>query len=261
MSDAPLMTPGLPRNQSLKRAVAILRALAERSTPPSTSEVAGAVGLPRPTAARLLATLADAGLAERLPTNDGWVLGYEAARLGRAADPYSVLVRHAGPSLEELTAVTGESSVLAVTRFPVDVEILLQIDAPTLLGVTDWVGRTFGLHASVSGKLAFARLPEPVLTDLLRTYRFERYTPNTITDRGRFEKELAGIRERGYATSVDELEMGLTLIGMDVPVRHENTSVVASVGIMGPTSRIAAPYRSELRAIQSCVRDISGVDW
>ena len=57
------------------------------------AEVALACGLPRPTASRLLATLADSGLAERLPDGDGWVLGYEATRLGRAADPYGSLVR------------------------------------------------------------------------------------------------------------------------------------------------------------------------
>jgi DNA-binding IclR family transcriptional regulator len=166
MTDSRL-TPGLPRNQSLKRAVAILRALAESDRSPSTSELTGMVELPRPTTARLLATLADAGLTERLEENDGWVLGYEAARLGRAADPYSVLTRRARPYLEQLALATGESSVLAVTRYPAEIEIVSQITAPNLLGVSDWVGRSFGLHASVSGKLAFARLPDSALAELL----------------------------------------------------------------------------------------------
>jgi IclR family transcriptional regulator, acetate operon repressor len=219
------------------------------------------VGLPRPTAARLLATLADAGLAERLQETDGWVLGYEAARLGRAADPYSVLTRRARPHLEYLSAATGESSVLAVTRFPADVEIVTQINAPNLLSVTDWVGRKFGLHASVSGKLAFARVPDAVLDELLRDYPLERYTERTITNPVRLREELSTIRQRGYAASVDELETGLTLIGVDIPPRTPHSTAVASVGIMGPTSRIVSPYRSELRAIRQCAAQIAEIDW
>jgi DNA-binding IclR family transcriptional regulator len=260
MTDSRL-TPGLRRNQSLKRAVAILRALAESSDSPSTSELAHVVGLPRPTAARLLATLADAGLAERLQATDGWVLGYEAARLGRAADPYSVLTRRALPHLQQLTESTGESSVLAVTRYPADIEIVSQITAPNLLGVTDWVGRKFGLHASVSGKLAFARLSEPALTEVLDDHPLESYTSRTITDPARLRDELIAIRRRGYATSVDELEMGLTLLGVDVPSGDPISRVVASVGIMGPTSRIVAPYTAELEAIRHCAAGIAELDW
>jgi DNA-binding IclR family transcriptional regulator len=255
------LTPGVPRNQSLTRAVSILRVLSQQASPASTSQIASLVELPRPTTARLLATLADAGLAERLRPGDGWVLGYEATRLGRIADPYSVLTRHARPSLEALTAATGESSVLAVTRHPTNVDIIAQVDAPNLLGVTNWVGRSFGLHASVSGKLAYARLTGDLRDDLLRECGFERYTPTTITRRDAFERELDRVRDCGYATSVDELEMGLTLIGMDVPPDPTDASVVASVGLMGPSSRITSPYTRELDAIRACVREISQIDW
>ena len=43
--------------------------------------------------------------------------------------------------------------------------------------------RRFGLHASVSGKLAYARLPDDLLERLLDDQRFERYTEHTIVDR------------------------------------------------------------------------------
>jgi DNA-binding IclR family transcriptional regulator len=72
---------------------------------------------------------------------------------------------------------------------------------------------------------------------------------------------LASIRRRGYATSVDELEMGLTLLGVDVAPRTSQSRVVASVGIMGPRSRIRSPFRSELDAIRRCAAQIAEVDW
>ena len=254
-----VQTPGLLRNQSLKRAVGILRALADRPEA-TTSEVAVAVGLPRPTTARLLATLADSGLAERLRPGDGWVLGYEATRLGRAGDPYGLLIRRAQVHLEELTANTGESSVLAVTRFPLDVEIISQIDSAYLLSVANWVGRRFGLHASVSGKLAYARLPEQLRDSLLEAQSFERYTDKTITTAEGLRVELDAVRKQGYACSIDELETGLTMIGMDVPTRGDLTAV-ASVGIMGPTGRILRARNDALAAVKRCAQQLSELVW
>jgi DNA-binding IclR family transcriptional regulator len=252
-------TPGLLRNQSLKRAVGILRALADRPEA-TTSEVAVAVGLPRPTTARLLATLADSGLAERLRPGDGWVLGYEATRLGRAGDPYGLLIRRAQLHLEQLTASTGESSVLAVTRFPLDVEIISQIDSPYLLSVANWVGRKFGLHASVSGKLAYARLSEELRDSFLDGQSFERYTDKTITTVEAFRVDLRAVRQQGYACSIDELEIGLTMIGVDVPARGD-LAAVASVGIMGPTSRILHARNDALAAVKRCSQQLSELVW
>jgi DNA-binding IclR family transcriptional regulator len=253
-------TPGVPRNQSLKRAVAILRTLAERAEPATTTEVAAAVGLPRATAARMLATLADAGLAERPRAGDGWILGYEATRLGRAADPFGRLIRRAQAPLEELSAVSGESAVLAVTRLPLDIEIVSQVDAGNLLGVASWVGRRFGLHASVSGKLAYARLPAEQRNELLEEQSFERYTPHTIVTAERFAAELDGVRERRYAQSIDELELGLSMVGVDVAAQGSR-GAVASVGIMGPTSRIVPRLDDALAAVRAAGARIAEIDW
>jgi DNA-binding IclR family transcriptional regulator len=253
-------TPGVPRNQSLERAVAILRAVALPSGPATTTEIAAAVGLPRATTSRMLATLADAGLVDRPPGSQGWILGYEATRLGRAADPYGILIRRAQAPLEELAASTGESSLLAVTRGALDVEILSQVDAPNLLRATNWVGRRFELHASVSGKLAYARLPPDVLEALLAEQRFERYTEYTIVDRERFRAEIACVRRDGHARSVDELELGLTMVGVDVPTSTPRAGV-ASVGIMGATARIAPRLDQALQAVRATAAQISSVEW
>jgi IclR family acetate operon transcriptional repressor len=253
-------TPGVPRNQSLKRAVAILRTLAERSEPATTTEVAQAVGLARATAARMLATLADAGLAERPRAGDGWILGYEATRLGRASDPFGRLIRRAQVPLEELCAASGESAVLAVTRLPLDIEIVSQVDAGNLLGVASWVGRRFGLHASASGKLAYARLPATQCAELLAEQLFEPYTAHTIVSAKRFAAELDDVRARGHARSIDELELGLSMVGVDVPAQGSR-GAVASVGVMGPTSRILPRLDDAVAAARAAAARIAEIEW
>jgi len=262
-ASTPLATPGVPRNQSLRRAVAVLRAVALHPGPATTTELAAAVDLPRPTAARMLATLADAGLVDRPPGAQGWILGYEATRLGRIADPYSFLIRRAQAPLDELTARTGESSVLAVTRAALDIEIVSQVDAPNLLRATNWVGRHFSLHASVSGKLAYARLPRDVCDALIEEQRFEPHTPRTIVDAARFRAEIELVRRRGYAQSIDELELGLSMIGVDVPADavHSARDAVASVGVMGPTSRIVPAVEAMIAAARAAAVQIAALDW
>ena len=47
---------------------------------------------------------------------------------------------------------------------------------------------------------------------------------------------LARVRERGYATAVEELEVGLTAVA--APVRNAEDVVVASISASGPSFRI-----------------------
>jgi len=245
--------PGLRRTQSLRRGVLVLRSLSSRPDGLTTAAAATAAGLPRPTAARLLATLADAGLVDRL--SDGrWVLGYELARLGRAADPYvTVLDRAAGP-LAELAATSGETAVLArLTADPDESEVLAQTGTDDLIGITNWVGRRFPTHASVSGKLSLALLPGDVRAADIAGRTLERLASGTITDRTAFAAHISAVARRGWADSVDELADGLASLGVVVPTG----AGALSVGISGPTARLGTARRRRLLpAIRECAAQV-----
>jgi len=236
--------PGLPRNQSLQRTVVLLRALAAHPDGATIATLAGETKLPRPTTGRLLATLADADLAERLGSGDGWVLGQELVRLGRAADPHRRLVQLAQPHLEQLAVEAGESAMLGVSSRPGELDVIAQADAGNLVGVGNWVGRRFGLHASAGGKLVYASLDEAELEAVLAELPLQRYTARTFTTRAALRTELRRVRRLGYAETVDELEQGLSSIGVLVQPRLGSTLV--SIGISGPTSRLTAKRRREL---------------
>ena len=133
--------------------------------------------------------------------------------------------------MRRLTAESGEATNLIVAR-PGGTEAIAQVDGSHLLGVTNWVGRPLGLHTTAAGKvfLAFgtATLPDGELDAL---------TPATITDRERLADELETVRERGYATLADELEVGLSAVA--APVRERGGEVVAVLCISGATLRLA----------------------
>jgi DNA-binding IclR family transcriptional regulator len=250
--------PGLQRNQSLLRAIDLLRALGERPEGTTVSELARAAGLAVPTARRLVATLADAGLAEQLPTDGRWVLGRELVRLGRAADPFLAVVGRARPIIERLADEGGEAAVLAAARLPHAVDVILQVDAPRMVGVASWMGRSFGLHASAGARLAFASLSDDEVREILGPGPFHRYTAHTITDPDEFLADLVEVRRSGVAISVDELEDGLTSIA--VPVGPLGAGHTFQVGMLGPTSRLGAERRAALLPlIRACAREVAAV--
>jgi DNA-binding IclR family transcriptional regulator len=236
--------PAIQRTQSLARAIALLRIAAARPEGAPTAALARAADLPVATAARLLATLADAGFVERTAADDGWVLGRELIRLVSGADPDRTLVARARPLMEGLAETSGESAMLAVPRPPVGADVLLQVDTPRFVGATNWVGRAFPLHASVSGKLVLAELSDDALAAWTAHHPLDRYTDHTITDPVELRGELEGVRRRGYAELADELEEGLAAIG--VPVRSPEGTLVAIVGVSGPSFRLGPRRRAEV---------------
>ena len=81
----------------------------------TTSVAARDAGLARPTAHRLLASLADAGLAER--DKDGrWLLGPELYFLGTAAASRYDVTALAQPVVRRLSIATGESAFFSARR-------------------------------------------------------------------------------------------------------------------------------------------------
>jgi DNA-binding IclR family transcriptional regulator len=209
----------------------------------TVTELAQEVHLPRATVGRLLATLADAGLAEQAAAGR-WVLGYELVRLARTADPDRRLIDVARPLLAALAAEVGESAMVGVGRWPGEGEVVVQVDAPSLVGATTWVGRRFAAHASAGGKCALAQLGDGDLARWLAEHPLERLTGRTIADPGQLRAELARVRRRGWAETVDELEEGVA--GIAVPVAGPDPSELIALGVSGPTSRFTAPRRKEL---------------
>ena len=239
----PVHAPGLPRAQSLTRAAALVRAVGA-SRGATTAELARACALPVATAARLLATLADEGFVERTVDGTRWTIGLPLVRLARAADPERDLLLAAGPVLDDLAVRAGESAALAVPRPGPAMDVIAQADGPGLLGVSDWVGRDFPLHASAPGKLVLAELDDEALAEWVARTAPERFTRRTITSARGLRAEIARIREQGYAELDDELEPELSSLA--VTVRGPGGAALAFVGVSGPSGRLDVRRRRAL---------------
>jgi DNA-binding IclR family transcriptional regulator len=231
------------------RALALLRALGRFPDGATTAELARAAGLAPATAGRLLTTLSDDAFIAR--TGVGWVVGPELVRVAARADPHRGLINRTRPLLERLAAKAGEAAMLAIPRPGPQIEILAQADGPRLLGLTNWVGRPIDMHASAAGKIALAELADDELIAWIRRERPRRLTPHTLTSRKELTAELAGVRERGWATLEHESEIGLGSIALGI--RDGTGALAAIIGFSGPVERLDVP--ASLALLRAAARE------
>jgi DNA-binding IclR family transcriptional regulator len=212
------------------RTAQVLALVLERS-PRTSSELAAAVGVPARDVEPLVAALERHGLVRR--DGDGLRPGPAALRFARSGIGRADLVEHAAPSMRRLADESGETVNLMVPSAG-GTEAIAQEDGRHLLGATNWLGRDVPDHASAAGKVFLAHGVSPIGP------RLERLTARTLVDRAALEEDLEAVRDRGYATLVDELEPGLSVVA--APVFDAGGGVVAALAVSGPTTRLP-PHR------------------
>jgi DNA-binding IclR family transcriptional regulator len=230
------------RIQSIQRAVLLLKAFDQSASELGVSELGRAIGLPKSTVARLLATLEYEGLIERVPNSDKYRLGFLLVRLAGQVTHFGDLRAVAQPVLVRLSERSQESVHLGVLdgRQIVNVE---QIAGPHLIRETNWLGQRTPLHCAANGKAVLAFQPETIIKQVLAG-PLARVTPHTITDPRQIRRELALTRERGYAQTLGEVEQGLN--GVAAPIRSADGAVFAAVSISGPAYRVPPTRLPEL---------------
>jgi IclR family transcriptional regulator, acetate operon repressor len=215
--------------QSIDRAAELLSRVVLADAPPAFGDLVEDTGLAKSTASRLLQALERHRLVHR-DDSGGYEAGPLFALYASRREPLDEFIQLARPTLEQISAATGETVNLAVVRGNAVVQIA-QVDSTFLLATTNWVDVDVPAHCSALGKVFFAAGVLPVPTEPL-----PRRTPRTITDLAAFERELATIASQGYAEAYGELEIGLDAIA--APVFDRDGDVVAAIGVSGPSGRV-----------------------
>lgn len=241
-------------NQSVQKAMTLLRATAEHGDGASVSALARAARLPRATALRLIQTMEAEGVLVRVPAADRVLLGPELVRLAREVDVGTVLLELARGPLGELSEAVRETVTLSVVAHDGGLDLVHQVDGPQHLVPRSWLGLRFPLHASSSGKMLLSTYEPERIERFLRD-PLPRLTPATITTRRAFRRELGLVRAQGFATTVDELEEGLT--GVSVGVFSEARVLLGVVNVSGLGQRLdEAARRRTVERVRRVVGEI-----
>ncbi|MGW0892465.1 IclR family transcriptional regulator [Saccharopolyspora sp. NPDC002578] len=240
--------------QSVDRAVSVLELLA-RHGEAGITEIAVELGVHKSTASRLVSVLVSRGLVEQLGERGKYVIGFGVVRLAGAATDRMDLSRLGRPFCESLAGDLGETVNIAVRDDDVAINIS-QARGTASVTAHNWVGQRTPLHATSSGKVLLAHAPVDD-QDVLLDGDLAQYTPRTVTDAAELRGGFQLIVRDGYATSYEELELGLNAAA--VAVHRHDGEVVAALSASGPSYRFSRKrMREVVGAMKVAAKELSG---
>ncbi|MDB4914349.1 MAG: putative IclR family transcriptional regulator [Gemmatimonadetes bacterium] len=241
------MTPVVsapPGTQAVHRAFIVLKAFDTNHPEWSVTDLARHIGLHKSTTFRLLGALAHEGMLEHDESSGIYRLGAELIALGtqalRSTDLY--IASHA--SLEDLARETGETATIEILVGNETV-ILDEVHGRHLIGGRPDFGLRYPAHATSTGKLLLAaeRFGQPGERRMRRLH-LTKLSPKTITTIAAFDRELIKVWRQGFATAIEEIEIGYSAIG--APIRNVNGRTVAAISVGGAKPRFTRPRIRQL---------------
>jgi DNA-binding IclR family transcriptional regulator len=94
----------------------------------------------------------------------------------------------------------------------------------------------FAATATSNGKALLAWLPDERVNEILQIEGLPSATKKSITKPGLYRADLVVVRERGYATDLEEFQEGVS--GVSAPVFSPRGQVIATISLVGPAFRM-----------------------
>lgn len=236
-------------SSSARRALKILVAVGESGRPMGVTEIARTLGIAPGTAFRGLDALQSAGLLTRHPSAPRFALGPTAHGLRQNLLSLFRIRDIALPYLRQLASASGETSSLHVRLGWYAARAAIAPGTAEVTSGTILKGAQ-PLSAEPSGRAILAHLPRGEVA------RFLAWAPaRGIVISAGFERELAALRARGFASAVSR-ELG----AVSFPIRKSDQALasitIEATGFSGAalsTERIAE-CRAIAGAIEALVR-------
>lgn len=234
----------------INRVVDILTAFTRDRPVLTLTQLSHRTGIPLTTVHRLVGTLCDRSILERLPSGE-YQIGLRVWEFASLAPRGLGLREVAFPFMEDVLLVTRHNVQLAV-REGHDAVFVERITDRFAVPVINRVGGRFPLHPTGVGRLLLAHAPSSVQEEVLAG-PLEAFTSYTVTEPGDLRRVLAAVREQGFAVS--DREVTVDALSVAVPVRGADGTTVAALGLVVP-----AGYASPIALVpllQTAARGIS----
>jgi DNA-binding IclR family transcriptional regulator len=213
---------------SVEKAMDVLFHLHAARLPIGVTQLGRALGLPKSSAHRLLASLARRGLVQQ-DERGGYEPGIGLVALGLGALDREPLVAAARIVLQSEAVATGETVFLVAARAG-RLVVLDKAEGSGFLRASPQVGSEVPVHATAVGKLFLAFGDEPFATAPL-----ERFTDRTPASDAELADAVARARREGTATSREEWIPGLSVLAAPIAVRGRMRGALA---LGAPTPRL-----------------------
>ena len=212
--------------EALARGLDVIRAFRPHQPVMSLTAVAGAAGLPRPTARRVLLTLEQLGYvraAER-----GFELTPRVLELGMSYVLSRNLWEVARPHMERLVAQTHESSSIAQLDGS-DIVYVARVAVPKIVALAVTIGTRFPAMQTSLGKVLLAAMPPEEAERVLAEPSRSGITPRLLPTAEERAAMLRQVRARGWALTDGELAPAIRSAA--APLRDGDGQVIASLNV------------------------------
>lgn len=220
---------------AVERACQVLELIAQSSKGFSLSELSRRLNLPKSSVHLIVTTLERLGYLQKHPQTGHYLFGLKLFSLSRAALQGMELRVVARPWLETLVKRTGLTVHLGILERN-EAVVIEKIEAPGLIKVASWVGRRMDVNCTGIGKALIAFLPDAEFDRLFKPGSLPRHNENTIVSIAGIKREIAQIRQQGFALDDEEDELGVRCIG--TPLLDSQGRAVAAISIVGALSQI-----------------------
>ncbi|MER5204594.1 IclR family transcriptional regulator [Streptomyces sp. NPDC002825] len=221
-------------SQTVDRALSILPLLAQG--PADLGQVAERLGVHKSTALRLLRTLHEHGLVHR-QQDQRYRLGARLFALAQEAVENLDVREIAHPYLIELNERIGHTIHLAVYEEG-EVVYIDKVESRYPVRMYSRIGKPVAITVAAVAKLLLADLPEAERRAVAAKLDYPPYTPRSTPNAAAFLKELATVREQGWATDLGGHEESINCVG--APIRGADGRVVAAMSVSAPNVVVTA---------------------
>jgi DNA-binding IclR family transcriptional regulator len=220
---------------AVERAFKILEFLDCTQRAWNISEVSRRLAMPKSTTHILMLTLERLGYIERDLGSRTFSLSVKLAALGDTVLKTTPLAVMALPSMRSLAQSLGVTVHLAMLEKEQAVYVQ-KVDGPGFIRFDTYIGKRTNLHCTAVGKVLLAYSSPESQKHYFHKIVFARHTSRTIDSASPLRRELVSVCERGWAFDDQEEELGVRCLA--VPIRGNNGSVVAALGVTGTVTQL-----------------------
>lgn len=223
-------------NQSVIKAMKLLDLFTEGTSELTLREIAAKANMPKPTAYRLLSALESGNMLYKTKDSEHDVryrLGLKLLELGQMVAEQIELREIALPYMEQLAEEINEVIHLVIINQQ-EATYIEKVESTKALRLFTKIGKSVPLYIGSGPKLLLAHLPAEKQKAILNVDELQPLHDHPALDKAKLKKELATIRQAGYAYSIGEQDADTT--GISYPLYDYRDQMVAALTVSGLSS-------------------------
>lgn len=237
--------------EAADRVADVLLLFAQSDRPLGVSQISRSLGLSKAVVHRILQSLTSRSLVQVVTHHSTYVLGPAASTLATKAWSQLDLRSATAPLLRRLRDETKETTTLSVLvghqRIYLD-----QFESPQEVKMVVELGPRFALHSGASSRAILAHLPDTFLDDAVAELRGLRQD----FDESAYRDQIANVRHKGYAVSLNERGTGAASIA--APFFDGAGNVLGSISSSGPVFRYGEEgHEDHVQLVMRAAHEIS----